>query len=44
MRSARDNPNEVEREQLAKAAKALAINLRNLEHAESAVLGARFRR
>lgn len=41
MRSARDNPNEAEREQLAKAAKALAINLRNLEYAESAasVLG-----
>jgi CRISPR-associated protein Cas1 len=41
MRSARDNPNEAEREQLARAAKALAINLRNLEHVESAasVLG-----
>lgn len=41
MRSARDNPDETEKAQLTKAAKALAINLRNLAHAESAasVLG-----
>ncbi|MFZ1386241.1 MAG: type I-C CRISPR-associated endonuclease Cas1c [Thiolinea sp.] len=41
MRSARDSKDESEKTQLAKAAKALAVNLRNVQHAESpaSVLG-----
>jgi len=41
MRSARDSKDEAEKTQLAKAAKALAVNLRNVQHAESpaSVLG-----
>lgn len=41
MRSARDSKDEGEKAQLAKAAKALAVNLRNVQHADSpaSVLG-----
>lgn len=41
MRSARDSKDDAEKTQLAKAAKALAVNLRNVQHAESpaSVLG-----
>lgn len=41
MRSARDNTDQAEKESLAKAAKALAVNLRNVQHVDSpaSVLG-----